>query len=205
MNNAPYNPSDILDQTNTEFNVLQYNYMYDMIDKVYIANMYNKEIKDLCLNLKDNLTQFNDQLAGDIQQEYKIEDPNILNHMEEELRKHLYNINNTPIHQVNFNLWINRQRAGEFNPSHNHTGILSFVFYVQVPEEIRQEHLQSHSGSTPRRGLIQFQSQRTNDIMVLNPVENNFLMFTSDHLHQVYPFYSNNTRISVAGNIYGWK
>ena len=35
-------------------------------------------------------------------------------------------------------LWINYQKANEYNPPHNHSGDLSFVIYLQVPDEIKK-------------------------------------------------------------------
>ena len=37
-------------------------------------------------------------------------------------------------------LWINHQKANEFNPPHDHDGKLSFVTYLQIPEELKQEN-----------------------------------------------------------------
>ena len=35
------------------------------------------------------------------------------------------------------NLWVNFQKAAEWNPPHCHSGLFSFVTYLQVPPEIR--------------------------------------------------------------------
>ena len=37
-------------------------------------------------------------------------------------------------------LWINYQQAKEYNPPHHHTGDLSFVTYLQIPDEIKKEN-----------------------------------------------------------------
>ena len=36
-------------------------------------------------------------------------------------------------------LWINYQKANEFNPPHDHDGKLSFVTYLQIPEELKKK------------------------------------------------------------------
>ena len=36
-------------------------------------------------------------------------------------------------------LWVNYQKTGEYNPHHNHPGHISFVVYLQIPEELRTE------------------------------------------------------------------
>ena len=99
-------------------------------------------------------------------------------------------------------LWVNYQKATEYNPAHSHIGQFSFVIYADISESIREEHKKS-IGNAETRGLIQFNSQLTNDIMLFNPSKHTILIFESSHLHQVYPFYSNETRISIAGNVKG--
>jgi hypothetical protein len=105
---------------------------------------------------------------------------------------------------LDFSLWINYQKPYEFNPPHCHDGVLSFVMYASIPEEIRSEYLDSHSPHAKMRGLIQFSSERTNEVFNFNPQTNDIFIFESTHKHEVFPFYSDNTRVSVAGNIFGW-
>jgi len=40
-------------------------------------------------------------------------------------------------------LWINYQKANEFNPPHDHDGKLSFVIYLKIPEELKKENEKS--------------------------------------------------------------
>ena len=54
-------------------------------------------------------------------------------------------------------LWINYQKANEYNPPHNHSGDLSFVIYLQVPAELEKELKETedlHNNSGP--GTINF-------------------------------------------------
>ena len=37
-------------------------------------------------------------------------------------------------------LWINYQKANEFNPPHDHDGKLSFVTYLSIPEKLKKEN-----------------------------------------------------------------
>ena len=37
-------------------------------------------------------------------------------------------------------LWINYQKANEFNPPHDHDGKLSFVIYLKIPDELKKEN-----------------------------------------------------------------
>ena len=44
---------------------------------------------------------------------------------------------------MNFNLntgpWINFQKSNEFNPMHSHSGMISAILYINVPEVIAEE------------------------------------------------------------------
>ena len=54
-------------------------------------------------------------------------------------------------------LWVNYQRANEYNPPHDHTGDLSFVIYLQVPEEIVKENKETqHEHNNAGPGMINF-------------------------------------------------
>ena len=101
------------------------------------------------------------------------------------------------------NAWINVMKAGEYQPLHSHQGEFSWVWYTDVPEEIRKEcELNEDGDGKYARGLIQFYSKHTSQTLTFNPKEGDIFLFRSSHQHQVYPFYSDNTRISVAGNIH---
>ena len=103
-------------------------------------------------------------------------------------------------------IWVNYMQRYEHNPLHNHAGIFSFVWYLHIPEQIRQEHIHQKENSNARsRGLIEFVGIGGNPdehpIMRFNPRQGDVLIFPSAQLHQVYPFYTDNIRVSMAGNI----
>ena len=52
-------------------------------------------------------------------------------------------------------LWINYQKANDFNPPHDHDGKLSFVAYLQITEELKKEN-QEYKGRSCGPGGIQF-------------------------------------------------
>jgi hypothetical protein len=201
------NISEFLKEINSTHFVGAYHYQSEFNDKIYMSNIENLAIKDLCLN--DFSTNFNSELAGDIGDEFRVNNPEAIRAVELELTHHLQKALNLKVGDLSvkdpnkpgYDLWVNYQKQYEFNPSHNHAGEFSFVIYASIPEEIRNEHKNAH-GNTKTRGLIQFNSERTSETVLLNPSENNILIFKSDHKHQVYPFYSDLTRISIAGNIH---
>jgi hypothetical protein len=107
--------------------------------------------------------------------------------------------------------WVNYQQRYEYNPLHDHTGMLSFVIWVSIPYDIEEER--NFFPSRKKDGVrssAAFQlmynaidgSQLVYDIPVSKEYEGMMIMFTANMKHQVYPFLTvDGTRISVAGNI----
>ena len=108
-------------------------------------------------------------------------------------------------------IWINFQKANEFNPLHVHTGCsISFVIYLKVPPIIKKEASKNIT-KAGNPGTISFvygedQDFCTNTHNIL-PEENTLLIFPSLLRHEVMPFKSDVERISVAGNVEvtGWN
>jgi hypothetical protein len=105
--------------------------------------------------------------------------------------------------------WINFQSKHEFNPPHNHTGIISFVVWVKIPYSSTEERLNKsikHSNA-PLAGSFQFLYTDAlggicpHNIHCDNNMENTLLMFPAQLKHAVYPFYtSDEYRITISGN-----
>ena len=97
--------------------------------------------------------------------------------------------------------WVNFQKAGEFNPVHTHTGIVSAVIYIDVPPCIAEEH----NGILKAAGNIDFifgeSSYWSNAILHHVPKTGEILIFPSHVKHTVYPFQSNVERISMSFNV----
>ena len=104
-------------------------------------------------------------------------------------------------------LWCNFQRANEFNPPHNHGGLLSFVIYLKVPKDIKNEclrHQETKSSAGP--GSISFfmgDSDKKNSVTNNSffPEEGDMFIFPAWLKHWVFPFKSKCTRVSVSGNV----
>jgi hypothetical protein len=125
----------------------------------------------------------------------------------------MYNsMTSIPAEQVGLELeriWINIQRKGEFLPIHNHSGVYSFVIWVDVPFNIEDEIKSSPNPTTEknRAGLFQFVYTDTlGKVGLLTlPVDKKWqgriCVFPAELNHQVYPFYSSDdVRVSIAGN-----
>ena len=116
-------------------------------------------------------------------------------------------------------MWVNKQKKYEFNPVHHHSGALSFVIWINIPYDLKEEETYfppvSGQGSDPGvdtdgASTSKFTFFHTDALGSLRPTplpvdkswEGTILMFPSTLHHCVYPFYtSDDYRISVSGNI----
>jgi len=103
-------------------------------------------------------------------------------------------------------LWINYMKKNEFNPLHTHTGDLSFVIYLKVPNKLKEEN-KNYIGTDPcGPGGISFVNDLKSDKMTISevnlfPKEKECYIFPSKLHHMVFPYKSDCERISVSGNI----
>lgn len=183
-------------------------------DKVYYTQIdadLTKEMYDYCNENKDSFEDAHDILVGNIKGQYKIphkdKENNLILRVSEMLKRNLGTFIQSPIEQLMLdNLWVNYQGKHEYNPNHSHTGIFSFVWYLDFPKEIHEENAElAEAENAPlniNRGCIEFLSTKFGDDPILMlPNTNDFFLFTADHRHCVYPFESDVTRVSVSGNI----
>ena len=102
-------------------------------------------------------------------------------------------------------LWVNFQKQYEFNPPHDHDGKLSFVIYLQIPEELKKEY-KEYKGKSCGPGGIQFiYGNGPRDCVTYQsffPEEGDMYIFPAWLKHWVAPFKSDCTRISVSGNVH---
>jgi len=107
------------------------------------------------------------------------------------------------------NAWVNFQKKGEFNPAHNHTGVMSFVIWIQIPYNIEDEMNVAFAKKANGQKCGTFSFLFTNVLGQLDTItiyadkkfENRGLIFPSEMYHAVYPFFtSDDYRISISGN-----
>ena len=178
-----------------------------------------KEIDDIKKGFITNHEPANKDLGGNIEKEYYLKDSH--NHLEqliiplistyESIFEYGTTIN---IMQHNYPVkldkpWVNFQKKGEFNPNHSHSGVYSFVLYINIPYMIEDE-MKNKSGVLSNRNITaHFEFTFTNTLgdININPIpvdktyENTILIFPARMLHCVYPFYtSDDYRISISGN-----
>jgi hypothetical protein len=106
--------------------------------------------------------------------------------------------------------WVNFQKKTEFNPVHGHTGALSFVIWLKIPYDLKEELDNSAEYHNDQKVTSCFQFVISNSMGQLSvhtiPVDKSYegkiMIFPSHMLHTVYPFYtSDDYRISVSGNL----
>ena len=101
-------------------------------------------------------------------------------------------------------LWVNFQRQHEFNPPHDHSDELSFVTYLKIPKEIKEEY-NNYKGKSSGPGGISFIYGEGNRQAITYqahfPEEKDLFIFPAWLKHYVAPFQSNVERVSVSGNI----
>lgn len=165
-------------------------------------------------------TMANDYLVGQIQKEFKLS--SCYDHLNALLKDFVQVYENKFKFFSNIawisekvplcisNIWVNFQAKHEFNPVHDHAGILSFVLWIKIPYTMQNEILNSPGKDAKAQLSGHFSFYYTDmlgdirhyDIPADQSMENCMLVFPAKLNHSVHPFYSSDEyRISVSGNI----
>lgn len=185
--------------------------------KSKVSSKVLEELKQEAKFILENSNQYkkyNGQLAGNLEQEYQIHKSReilrpYLTSLANKFYKHSAEDENYPQWHIQ-DLWINFQKKYEYNPLHDHIGILSFVIWVQIPYNIKDElsHPNCINSNTPKNSLFEFVFTNflgkiaSSKIEVDKSYEGTIIMFPSSLHHIVYPFYtSDDYRISISGNL----
>jgi len=184
----------------------------------------SEKIKKIKENF-DTSTPVNYQLIGQIEREFDLaDDPkcleelysilmpavqeyeNAFNYLRDKQRV----LKNRPANLTLQSAWVNFQKKYEFNPTHNHDGVYSFVIWHKIPYFIEDEKQNSPGKGANKTLAGHFEFNFTNSLgnmwQETLPVdktwENTICIFPSEMLHSVYPFYtSDDYRITISGNI----
>ena len=101
-------------------------------------------------------------------------------------------------------LWANFQGPGDFNPPHSHGGALSWVIYLQIPDELITENKQYKGTSAGPGGITFTYGDGPREVITYQtylPQTGDMYIFPAWLQHWVYPFKSDVERISVSGNV----
>jgi hypothetical protein len=168
--------------------------------------------------IKVSLPNFNgpNEFIGNIVTEYdliksrdsieKLLAPYIFHYLESFSTHKLYLVNKTTSSLVLEKLWVNFQSKHEFVFVHQHSGLLSFVIWVDIPYIMSEEHgnaCQNKSCSGAFEFLFAHALRSVNSYRIEADKSYNLhmILFPSALAHTVYPFFSSNEyRVSVAGN-----
>ena len=185
------------------------------------AKLDEKEIDYLwkCIDKKqDNIKNI---LVGQINSSYRIIDKdnwffiNVLSELGREYESKFSNLGlrGPSANQLSYcltDMWVNYQKQYEFNPLHDHTGIYSFVIWMKIPTEYKDQKEISIAKKTNTNVISNFcfnyQSilggSREYVYEMCKKMEGTILFFPSQLQHTVYPFYNcEEDRISISGNI----
>lgn len=190
-----------------------------------LDNSVIKMLSDVCESSRNAHVDVGMTLAGNLEQQWAaIFNPEQRIQFQKEMHEHIFSalvemdIDSNIIFQsapdkekVRYNLgtgpWINFQQPGEFNPYHNHSGSLSAVIYISVPEEIEQENTEiSFSTNMPSAGKICFiygaDGFGIHSSYAHPPKTGEMFIFPACLKHLVYPYKSNVERISMSFNVH---
>lgn len=202
------------------FNISHTQFCNPGFSSLVLPDKYLSIIKDECSTISkdfestDNV-ESNHRLAGQLKLEYSLTRTpvvlsTLLNTMCREYIRYWAKIE-PENHQFKIiDCWVNFQRKYEFNPIHDHSGLFSFVIWLQIPYDVEDELSIDHSrkSNNPCSSLFSFHYANlrgdiaTHSIKVSKKMEGTLVLFPSWLNHSVNPFYtSDEYRISISGNI----
>jgi len=182
-----------------------------------------KELKDkakFCLENQDKFKKHNNNLAGNMEKEFLLDESfekvlfpyysDLAKKYETENKEKKSNTKKLVSNWVTTNTWINFQKKHEFNPLHDHSGDYSFVLWIQIPYNLKEElELQNCKNANHQLNslfcfiyLNQYGKIAENQLPIDKTWEGTMILFPSNLKHQVYPFFtSDDYRISISGNL----
>ena len=125
------------------------------------------------------------------------------------IRPHVYGNLETVLN----GFWVNYQYMHEFNPYHHHGGLYSFVVWLKIPYDWKEQHnlpfMEGIKDSDRKASNFEFEycdllgDIRNHSYILDKSMEGKMLFFPAGLRHRVYPFYNcDEPRISVAGNVW---
>ena len=106
--------------------------------------------------------------------------------------------------------WVNYQHEGDYNPLHDHGGIFSFVIWMKIPTDWKDQKKLPRSIHSTSSTVSNFQfvytkpdGRITTHTLPMSPnVEGIMIFFPANLKHVVHPFYDcKEERISISGNV----
>jgi len=183
--------------------------LHDSLSKSHLEKLL--QITDSSLD-NEYRKSYNDQLAGEIENEWELDSEYLDRtwfkeyidklswkyfralgsqyHIEnDEIPKSLVVFRNNIDKMKIVSSWFNDQRDNEYNPIHNHTGFLSGVLYLKIPEYLPSRKTKDTDGAISFMGNeSKTDGIMTNSTLTISPKVGDLFLFPSSLKHQVYPF-----------------
>ena len=147
-------------------------------------------------------------LAGNVKQEFKVEEDllrstGLANLLANAVLKWIETTDKKKISTFNvLSSWIVRQFENEYNPIHYHSGHISGVGYLKLPNDYGQPFQTSKTkNANGNLSLIHGNKMfNSNSVFEIKPKIGDFYIFPNYLMHAVYPFYGKEERRSISFN-----
>tara|TARA_R110000803_G_scaffold122731_1_gene190722 strand:- start:44 stop:643 length:600 start_codon:yes stop_codon:yes gene_type:complete len=187
---------------------IDYNFYYwgPFLYKTTLPDETIQKILSFCKKKKS--LNYRKNLAGHIKEEYRLNVKEIFPILAPYLNSYVQALYEQRGKIINKNIkmagiWVNYMKQGEFNPPHTHHDDLSCALYLQIPNDMNKNKIGHIANSTPP-GSINFTygEDLKNNFFEHNffPEKGDFFIFPAWLKHYVFPFRSNEERISVSAN-----
>ncbi len=186
---------------------INYNYFHwgPFLFKTVITKEEIDQIKDLC---SKEGKDYRKNLAGIIRHEHEVNRkklfPFLAPYVESYLKAYVNYSGQSLGNQIELiTSWVNYMTKFESNPIHTHDDDLSFVLFLKVPKNLKEEY-NKHIGNT-KPGCINFlynlhESEETITRHSFFPEVGELYIFPASLHHFVTHFQSEGERVSVSGN-----
>ena len=171
-----------------------------------IINQINLEVNNI-LKSKKRIKQsdYSKKLVGEVQQEIQLSKNFIKKYLikfiNSNVKKYIKKTINRRTKTIKLNnLWIVRQYKNEYNPVHFHSGHVSGVGYLKIPNNITKSRKRLKTN-----GTIDFihgsKSFLNNSIFNHKPKVGDLILFPNYLMHTAYPFRREGERRSFSFNL----
>ena len=171
-----------------------------------IIKKINNEVENIIKDkkkLKNN--DYSNKLVGQVEQEIELKNKFIKKNLKSFISKSINQyikktINKKPKKIRIKNLWVVRQFKNDYNPIHFHSGDISGVGYLKIPNNLTQGNKKIKTN-----GTIDFihgsKSFLNNSIFNHKPKVGDLILFPNHLMHTAYPFKSDGERRSFSFNL----
>ena len=158
---------------------------------------------------KIRLQDHGSKLAGNVSQEFKLEkdfinSSGLKNFLSQNAKEWIKQTVNKEINKCDIiESWIVRQFENEYNPLHSHSGHISGVGYLKVPDNFGETVQKNKSGNfNGHLQLVHGTKMFLSPVMLnIEPKVGDFYFFPNYLMHTAYPFKTKGERRSFSFNL----